>query len=264
MVHVRISAVIVVAASVVVSGCSGQFKAGKGASVPGDASALYQRGDYAGAFEAASTRARSATGRERERLALIAGLSAQARDRNSEAAYWLNPLTRSDDRDISGRASAAMGLIEQEQGRHHSAIAHLKSASDKLAGDEAAKARFYLGESQASAGLPADAARSYRTALDSATDARLRRIINERLTLDAYTIQLGAFRDPRAAQQAAATAAPRARSLGLPAPKVTARTLPTGKSVNVVHLGVYRTMSQAQADRARFGGNTVVARAAGG
>lgn len=261
----------------VVGGCAGKGKAGPSAgatpaarsssSAPGvssdDPASLYRAGRYASAFEAAKSRASRATGAEKERLSLIAGMSAAAMDRNTDAILWLKPLTSSSDAEVAGRASAGVGLIEAEEGRHASAVPYLSAAAEKLSGDEAAKARFYLGESQAASGKSLEANASYRAAASAASDPKLRRLANDRLSLTAFTLQLGSFRDAAKARQVATAATTRTRSAGLPAPRVVTKSLPDGRSVFAVQVGVYREMSKAQADKARLGGDAVVTRTRG-
>lgn len=270
---------LALAASAVLWGCKGNSKsasagtpsnaqtsAGSGATVPAgdDPATLYAKGRYASAFEAAKVRASRATGDEKERLSLIAGMSAAAMDRNSDALAWLRPLTSSQDRQIAGRAAAGVGLVEAVEGRHASAVPYLTSAADRLSGDESAKARFYLGESYSAMGRSADATAAYRAAASSASDSRLKRLAQERLSLTAFTIQIGSYRENAKARDAARSAASRTAAAGLPAPRVVSKQLPDGRSVYAVQVGVYREMGKAQADRARLGGDAVVARTAGG
>lgn len=228
-----------------------------------DPASLYRSGKYASAFESAKSRAARATGAEKERLSLIAGMSAAAMDRNTDAIVWLRPLTSSSNDEIAGRASAGVGLIEAEEGRNASAIPYLSAASEKLTGDEAAKARFYLAESQGAIGKSTEASASYRAAASAAKDSKLRRLANERLSLNAYTVQLGSYRDMGKANQVASSASSRTRAAGLPAPRVVTKSLPDGRSVFAVQVGVYREMSRAQADKARLGGDAVVTRTKG-
>lgn len=260
-----VSVAALLASGMMPLGCSNQQKgsAGKASSVslPEDPASLYRAGRFSEAFNEANRLVKSASGAERERLGLIAGLAAQAQNRNTEAQYWLRPLTSSADADISGRALAGVGLIDQEEDRHQAAITELKAAGSKLSGEESAKASFYLGESYSAIGSRLEAMDAYRAAANSTTDPRLRRLANDRLSLDSYTVQLGAYRDPGKARSVASAAAGRARSLGLPPPKVVPRSLPDGRFVNLVQIGSYKSLKQAQADRARFGGESVVARA---
>lgn len=228
-----------------------------------DPASLYRSGKYASAFESAKSRASRATGAEKERLSLIAGMSAAAMDRNTDAIVWLRPLTSSSNDEIAGRASAGVGLIEAEEGRNASAIPYLTAASEKLTGDEAAKARFYLAESQGAIGKSTEASASYRAAASAAKDSKLRRLANERLSLNAYTVQLGSYRDMGKANQVASSASSRTRAAGLPAPRVVTKSLPDGRSVFAVQVGVYREMSRAQADKVRLGGDAVVTRTKG-
>ncbi|MFM9958270.1 MAG: SPOR domain-containing protein [Phycisphaerales bacterium] len=258
-------------------GCSGSKKKGATAATPvpsrapaasgavasDDPASLYRAGRYASAFEAAKARVGRSQGAEKERMQLVAGLSAAALDRNTDALLYLRPLTGSADEEIAGRASAGVGLIDAEEGRHSSAVPNLKAAAAKLSGDEAAKAWFYLGESYSATGASAEATSAYRQASGVATDRKLKRLADERLNLNAFTIQVASFRDAGKARQAAGSAAGRARAAGLPPPRVVTKSLPDGRSVFAVQIGTYRELARAQADRTRLGGDAVVTRTAG-
>jgi hypothetical protein len=145
----------------------------------------YRLGQYAEAYNSASNVYLSAGGpggKSRDDAALIAGLSAQAMNRNDDADRWLNLVVRSSNREVSGRASAALGLIAQEKKQHDEAVRLLTNAGEKLGGDDAARAFMYAGDSARALRNPQDAQSLYKRAQDRADrDPELKSMISTRL-----------------------------------------------------------------------------------
>jgi tetratricopeptide (TPR) repeat protein len=119
----------------------------------------YEAGQYREAIAAASPGARS-----NERLALIAGLSAQAAEDNTRAVVWLRPLRDSADPQIRGRALAGLGLVALQEGRHADAAALLQEAASSLDGAQAARAMLLAGDASRKSGQEAQARSYYQIA----------------------------------------------------------------------------------------------------
>ncbi len=203
----------------------------------GSAASDYEAGLYASAFTKATREAEDSSGSRRERAALIAGMSAHALDRNDEAERWVGPLTASQDREIAGRASATLGLIEQKRGRHARAVQLLQDAAGKLSGDEAARAR-------AAAAISSRAMEGGSVAsLPSATP---------RGSLGPYTLQLGAFSNRGNADGMARTAGDAARRAGLGEPQVTIDQDSKGRSLWVVRVGSFPSRAAAMRGQRSF------------
>jgi len=143
----------------------------------------YDSGRYADAFVGASAAAARGSGVKRDNAALIAGLSAQALNRNAEAEKFLRPLIANPDPVFSGEAGAAVGLIAAEQGDHTQAATLLSAAGRKLQADGAARAFMYAGDSYKSSGKTAEARGMWSLAQTKvATDSSLRVMIGDRLS----------------------------------------------------------------------------------
>jgi hypothetical protein len=254
---------LVASVAVVVGGCESSGGAsGSGAQRGADGSGLsyeqaYTQGRYAQAYDEAARVAGSRRGKDRERAALIAGLSAQAE-------RWLKPLVTVSDPAVQGGAAAALGLMASDATRHEEAARLLELASRRLKGDDAARAAMYAGDSLKALSRDADAKASWERARDLVVrDASLRMIINDRLAgqgplplkpgpvtgrarpeLGRFSVQAGAFQSLRDAQRRAEQVA------AFGATRVVERTDRTGRTLFAVRVGQFPT-SQSARDVAR-------------
>lgn len=119
----------------------------------------YESQQYSQAIAAAGPGARSS-----ERLALIAGLAAQASGDGVGAVTWLNPLRNSADPQIRGRALAGLGLVALQEDRHADGADLLQRAAITLDGPEAARAMLCAGDASRRAGEEAQARSCYQIA----------------------------------------------------------------------------------------------------
>lgn len=220
----------------------------------------YALGRYQAAYDGASKAAESTTGVTQEQARLIAGLSAHALKREADTRRWLTPLLASKDREISGRASAGLGLLEQEKSNHGRAAELLGAAAAQLDEDDGARAGYHAGESLNALGRANSARLQYEGALAKAKDTRLRNQIQMRLDTvrpGGFTVQIGAFGSRANADKAMRSAAPTAARFNLGQPTITERLGPGGKPVYVVQVGRFVTRDQAAAAQRNFGGATV-------
>lgn len=224
------------------------------------ATQAYEAKDYSASLEMATKDAGRSHGSKQDQAALIAGMSAHALKNTSEAHRWLDPLTKSEDPVIAGRAAAELGLLESEAGHHEAAVKYYDTASLKLSGDEQAHAEFMAGESYTALGRTDMARLSYRRAMATATDAGLKSQIESRLSLAGYTLQVGAFADRINAERAASKVLPTASKLGLDQPRVVPRTGANGRTLYAVQVGSFKDKTQADQARNRFGPTAVVTR----
>src|ERR1043165_8558207 len=125
---------------------------------------LFDQGRFAEAQSAAATYASSATGHDREEALLMAGLAAHARDHMSEAEPYLAQVVDSQDESISGKAEATLGLIALQRSQNDKAAELLSSASEKLYGDQAARAALYAGDAYRAQGKVEEAREQYEKA----------------------------------------------------------------------------------------------------
>lgn len=210
---------------------------------------LYRSGQYAEAFEAAKGVPTSASGRER----LIAGMALEALDRDAEARQWLEPISRSADRQIRGRANATLGLILAKEGKHAEAAALLDRATADLSGPMKGWAAWY-------------GAREYDEIGDSRGARRLSALSQLRGGLSVtvphpgdFTLQLGSFTSRSRAQSRARATIQAARSAGLETPRVEL-TVAGGRTLYAVRVGPFATKGAAMAASGRFPGDSVVIR----
>lgn len=273
---------------VFLSGCQSGAASGGG---PAGYAELYNAGSFSEAQDAAGAVAKAASGSEKERAQLIAGLAANARDRDYEAEPYLRPLLESSDQSISGRAGAGMGLIAQRAGKHARAVELFTDSARKTEGAQAARAWLYAGDSYRSLGEDAKSREAYAKASSLATsDASLLALIESRKappsvvvgptirggafapngtkqtgqpgagSLGKFTLQVGAFGSRQRAQATADKLLQLTTGLGLGTPRVIDTSV-KGRAVTVVQIGRFATQESAENARRRVGSGSFVTRA---
>lgn len=219
---------------------------------------LYQQRDYSAALREGERVGSTAESPERERGALVAGMSAFELKNYSESEKWLKIARNSSERSVSGRAGATLGLLHVARDRYSPAALELTAAARKLEGDEAARANFFAGECYSILGR-IDAARlRYEESLSQAKDSSLRTRVSARLNSAGYTLQLGAYSNRANADRALAAAARRATSAGLPAPTILSIPDVTGRMIYLVQVGRFASKDEAQSARTRVGQDAVI------
>lgn len=223
---------------------------------------LYEAGRYREAFDAAVQTEGKASGTARTQAALVAGLSAQAINRNEDAEKWLTPLVDDSDPIIAGNALATLGLIAEEREQHQKAAGMLIKASEKLTGDDAGRAAIYAGDAYRAMSLRDRAREQYVRAQKLVTDSTLRTMVNDRLasvsgtaptkSAGNFTVQVGAYSTFQRAQAQADRIRPKAVSAGLDVPRVVT-TFSGSKKLYAVRVGRYQDRARAAAAAARMG-----------
>jgi septal ring-binding cell division protein DamX len=230
-----------------------------------DFEALYKKREYTKAYQAASAAYATAEGPRKDRAALTAGLALAALEppKEADAERWLRPLVQSPTNSIAGSASATLGMIAQRKARHTEAASLLTSATEKLTGDDRARAALFAGDSYQALGKAAEAKRMYDLAAASTGDRLLGIQITSRLsTLNtdstrpqgSFTLQMGSFSDPTKARATASRLAGKATSAGLPGPRVVQTAGKDGKPMHAVRIGRFATRAEAQAAQNRLAG----------
>ncbi|MBL8875072.1 MAG: SPOR domain-containing protein [Phycisphaerae bacterium] len=217
---------------------------------------LYNQHRYADAYKAALEAQTEGSSVQKEQAALIAGLSAAALGKNTEAENILKPLLKSGDQTVSGKAAAQLGLIAYEQNRHAEASELLNEAATKLTGDEAARASLYCGDALRAQGRTAEARSSYERAQSQVQDdSSLKVLISDRLAAVSgnqatgsgqFTVQLGAFSSWQRAQVQADRYRARAQAAGLASPRIVQTTNQQGVKVYAVRVGRFANRAQAE------------------
>ncbi len=239
------------------AGCS----SGQKASGKSDYMVLYSTGQYARAYDEASRVAGGLrSGSQKNEAALIAGLSAQALNRNNDADRWLRPLLTIGDDAVAGQAAAALGLIAAEQNLHRQAADLLTDAATKLKGDNAARSAMYAGDSYRALKQEADAQKSYSRAMGLVqTDSQLRTMIAARQQgpapqpmsspgVQTWSVQVGAFTNRFNAQREVDKLRTRGEA------RIVEIKDKNGRPLYAVRLGRYPSKSQAEAVRRSLGG----------
>lgn len=241
--------------------------------------ASYAEGRYEQAYRTAATAAAYPGGANAE-AGLIAGLSAHALNRPDEARRWLEPLVGHADPSVSGRASAALGLIAQNRGEHQRAATLLADAAGRLGGNQGARAALYAGDSYAALGQADEARRQYERAGAMVTnDTALQSVVSGRLAggkppangdaaaapaaSGPYSIQLGAFSSPDRANALARQAQTRADATGLGQVRIFQDRDRLGRVLNFVRVGYFPSRTAAADGRSRLGMGGIVAETAG-
>lgn len=214
---------------------------------------LFNQNKYQEAYTEASEAIPKSQGPAREQAQYYAGLSASRLNRHTDAEKLLGPLTQSRDTLVAGNASAELGLIALEKARFKEAAELLESASNKLVGNDAARAAVYAGDARRSMNELA-AARSMweRAKALNPTDPTVRNMIDARLSPTAapvntgkYTVQLGAFSSRLNAQAQLDRHLARASGVGVPLRIV--QVASRGRTLFAVRAG--RFVSKPEADR---------------
>jgi len=240
-------------------GCAsdGDQNSASAPSTTTDFERLYKQREYTKAYQSAAAAYTSATGNAKERAALTAGLSLAALQppKEADSERWLKPLVDSNSTAIAGSASATLGMIVQRKGRHAEAVTLLTAASDKLLGDDRARASMFAGDSLQALGRGPEARSMYERAASSTTDRLLTIQITSRQSTvandaapakGAFTVQIGSFSDAQKARAAADRLAPKAAAAGLATPRVVQTTAKNGAAMHSVRIGRFATRADAQ------------------
>lgn len=263
------------AALLILAGCAGNAtpKANE------DYLAAYRAKDYPRALAQAESASKRSTGVARDQAGLIAGLSAYALNRDEAAERWLAPLAaNSGDPEIAGRASATMGLLAADKGKHADAVRLLTRAGESLTGDEGARAWIYAGDSYRALGQADETKAAYGKARDAgATDEDLVAMIaqRERAPINPpagppytgavgsaapagakFTLQVGAFSTRANAMDAARRLGRQMMTVGVP--YVVQTTSKDGKTMHALRVGGFGSRDQARLAVANAPKGTIV------
>lgn len=217
-----------------------------------DYAETYRLGHYAEAYqEAAAVASKLEPGPARDRAALVAGMAAEASDRDDDATRWLTPLTSNADDSIAGKASATLGMMAYQRRQWLVASHHLQSAAKHLTGDDAARCAVLAGDCLAQVGMAAQANAQYAAATKDASTPAVKQIIDAR-SKGPFAVQFGAFRDRAKAQQVA-TGQQKLAALAGQSTRVDSAVDALGRTVWAVRAGKYATRAEAVAAQQKMG-----------
>lgn len=293
------AAVVAVAVSGLAGCQSGQGSDSAGNGIHADGyTAAFAAGRYEEAYRLAEPASASGDASERERAALIAGMSASAMGKRDVAARWLTPLISSRDRYIAGKAYWTLGTIADSQKRHADAAKHYAEAGERLDGEDGAKAFTAAGDAYSKLRLDDQARAQYAlaaskgasgssgTVAEGSTAPRMaggadgqsgaictvvtvlpasggssptRSVVANSATLTGrYVIQLCALAKKDSAETQAKKAKSVAAKAGTPSPQVVPAVDQSGRTLYAVRIGPYPSRDIASADLRKLGISGVV------
>lgn len=222
----------------------------------GGGQASYREYYEAGQYSAALARAQAAEGRPggNSDAALVAGLSAEAMRDDATARAWLQPIARGSG-DRAARAQAGLALIELRTGDPLQAARQLEAASVQLSGTDAREAARVAAQAYEQAGRASDAERMRRRSVGMFEPARA---ADPGLAAGGYTLQMGAYSTRSRASQRVTEVSSAARTSGLGEPRIELATR-DGRVLYLVHVGRFRTQSDAERARRTLGVQSIVA-----
>lgn len=211
----------------------------------------YNAGHFREALIGANALADQSTGIQSDQARYFAGLSAYRLGRDDEAMKYLQPLAGHADVKLAGPANATLGLIAASRDDDPRALRYLTTAAEKLTGAEAGRAHYHMAISQQKMGLWSTAKAHLDLALQSTTDADLRKVIRQRMAAQAFTIQLGAYGQKKNADDRALEMRQAASSAGLGSTNVVP-TISDGKRLFLVQAGRFTVYAEAKRARDRL------------
>jgi hypothetical protein len=214
----------------------------------------YEAGRYSLAL--ASARASAGGPGGSSDAALVAGLSAEAMRDDATARQWLEPIARGSG-DTAARARAGLALIELRRGDSLKAARDLEAASAQMSGDDGREAARVAADAYERAGRPADAERLRRR---SAGMYEVTARSDPAYVAGGYTLQVGAYSTRSRATQRVTEVSSAARASGMGEPRVEIATR-DGRVLYLVHVGRFRTASDAERASRSLGVPSIVAAA---
>lgn len=185
-----------------------------------DAVNSYRGGNYKEAYEQSVPMVGAVGGRQSDEATYMAGMSAYRLGKDEDALRYLGKLTEHNDGTISGPAAATVGLIMAKRGQHDRAVHYYQMSLPRLKGNDLAQAYFNLALSEQKVGRWAQARPHLVLAATNATDPALRAAAEDRVRTAGFTLQFGAYKVEKSAQQRAREVAPFSDRAGLGQPRV--------------------------------------------
>ena len=216
-----------------------------------DANSAYQRGDYPQAYAFASAISNDGPSLDRFEAAYIAGLSATQLGEDAKAVKHLKRAVRAYDKQMASDAGVMLGLAYARQGKNAEAAETLIAAAPGQAGEAQAKAWFHAGDAQQRLGRWASA-RDYLLLAKSKThDPSLVGAIDERLSVNGFTLEIGSYADLANAEAAATKYDAVAKKIGLKGTRMVED--PARRGRVRVHVGEFSTFASAASYREPLG-----------
>jgi tetratricopeptide (TPR) repeat protein len=214
-----------------------------------DAVNAYRGGQYEAAYEQSAKLAHGAG--STDQAIYMAGMSAYRLGRDDEALRHLGKLTDHKDDGMAGPANATIGLIMAKRGQHDRALRYFEQAVPRLKGNDQAQAQYHMGLTLQRLGKWAQARPPLILAASNATDADLKAAAEHRVRTAGFTLQFGAFRVQKSAQEQARNVSPLTQRAGIGPARVVSQQH-RGHTLYHVQAGTFGTHEAALHARQRL------------
>ena len=215
-----------------------------------EANAAYRSGDYVTAFRTGKAVA-AQTSLDSDEGAYVAGLAAGELGDTKRAVKYLKQAADGYDATLAADAGLMLGLAYSGLEQYADAADALLDAAPVLTGEERAKAYYYAAVAQQRLGRWAPARDALILAKASSQDPGFRQQVEDQLSVDGYTLELGSFNSPTEAQDEADRLLPVTQAANVAPPRVLANPARPGELV--VHVGHFSTYRSAGTYRDRMG-----------
>ena len=187
-----------------------------------------------------------------ERARYMAGANAHRRGRLDEAVRLLGPLTGSRDERIAGQANATLGLIHAARSDYAQATLSFRRAIRTLTGEDLAQAYYHLALAEQKLGRERPAQTHFRMAMNKSRSASFQRAVRQRMGVDGYALQVGAFSERANAEELARGIRSEAASKGWGPPRIVPSTTSSGNRLYLVRMGRFENFQTALDARRRL------------
>ena len=245
----RVSALAGLVISLILAGCESAPKAGSMNQAVND----YNSQRYEQAFEQASAAQERGDTAGRADAAYIAGLSAYQMGRLDEAEMRFMTASKSSSPETAAKAKAMLGQIRLDQRRPRDAAVLFVDAAPNLTGEDARKCAYNAGVAYQQAGDLQSAKKwiaqsgGYSSTARSTSSAATKSTSVAKNSASGFTLQVGAFREKKRAQQAAEEAQRLADRDGLGKVRIISRRDERGSQMYLVQFGSFPTRDAAAA-----------------
>jgi len=213
----------------------------------------YATSDYAAAYERGASMAQSGASPAALEAAFLAGMAAYQMQDKQNALRYLRMAKQSTNQSMVGKALAQSGIIHYERGQYDLAARQLLYATGRLQGEDKAQAYLMAAKAQQKLGRWSPARESLMQARGYSSDPSVRSHADQRLRLNGYTIQVGAYAVESNARRTAKDLSGRANRLGLGRPRLVPAVEASGRKLVLVQVGQFNDHAAANSARRMLG-----------
>ncbi len=213
----------------------------------------YRSKRYRMAHSRAAVIAGESKGLRRDQASYLAGLSAYKLGNLNQAQQQLTRAAESPDGATAGKAKAVLGLVRVEQHRPREAAALLAEASGALTGEDSRQAAYQASLAYQLAGDETSAGAWQRIAKAGRAGGQQILAMSPRGGAGRFSLQAGAFRQRKHADNAARNVAQVVQKHGLGGIRIIERRDERGRILYLVQFGAFQTRSAASNARRLVG-----------